>query len=73
MTRKKNIETIKDHLQKSSQSKGPVILRRTTCIDEIIKKFESQASIGPRNISIQSPITLPQATTSPFVAYVSPL
>ena len=40
-----------------------------TYIDKIIKKAESQASIGPRTIPIQIPITLPQAAASPSVAY----
>ena len=69
MTRKKKIETIQNNSKKSSQSQGLVILGRTTYIDEIIRKAESQASIGPRTISIQNPITLPQAVASPSVAH----
>ena len=69
MNRNKKIETIQNNTQKSSQSQGPVILGRTTYIDEIIKKAESQASIGPITISIQSPITLPQAEASPSIDY----
>ena len=46
-----------------------MILGRTTYIDEIIMKAESQASIGPITVSIQSPNTLPQAVASPSVAY----
>ena len=69
MSRKKNIETIQNHSQPSSQSKGPVILGRTTYMDEIIKKVKSQESIGPIIVSIQSPNALPQAAASPSVAY----
>ena len=46
-----------------------MILGRTTYIDEIIRKSESQESIWPITISIQSPITLPQATTSPPISH----
>ena len=46
-----------------------MILGRTTYIDEIIKKFESHASIGPRTISFQSPVTLPQAAVSPSATH----
>ena len=46
-----------------------MILGVKTYIDEIIKKYESQTSIGPRTISIQSPTMLPQAAASPFAAH----
>ena len=51
------------------KTKGTLILGRTTYIDEIIKKFESQASLAPRTTSIQSPNTLPQAVASPSAAH----
>ena len=49
--------------------KGPVILGRTTCIEEIVKRVESQASVGPKIFPTQSPTTLPQAAASPSVAH----
>ena len=46
-----------------------MILGRTTYIDKIIKKTESQASVGPRIIPTQSPTTLPQAAASSSAAH----
>ena len=40
-----------------------------TYTDEIIRKFESEASVGHRTIPIQSPNVLPQAVASPSVAH----
>ena len=69
MNRKKRIETNQNHPQKSVKPKRLVILGRTTYIDEIIKKFESQASLAPRTTSIQSPNTLPRVVASPSAAH----
>jgi hypothetical protein len=47
MTRKKDLEKPKPP-QKITKTQGSVIPGRSTFIDEIIKKGESQASVGPR-------------------------
>ena len=52
-----------------SKPKGSVVLGRTTFIDEIIRKVESQASIGPKIISKKSPTIIPQAVASPSTAH----
>jgi hypothetical protein len=47
MTRKKDLEKPKPP-QKTTKTQGSMIPGRSTFIDEIIKKGESQASVGPR-------------------------
>jgi hypothetical protein len=64
MTRKKDLEKPKPP-PKTTKTQGPVIPRRSAFIDEIIKKSESQASVGPRKGSIQ----IPQAVVSPNMAH----
>ena len=49
--------------------KGLVTLGRTTFIDNIIKKFESQPSVGPRKIASRQPTSSLQAIESPSVAF----
>jgi hypothetical protein len=47
MTKKKEPEKPKPP-PKTTKSQGPVAPGRSTFIDEIIRKDESQASVGPR-------------------------
>jgi hypothetical protein len=47
MARKKDLEKPKPP-PKITKTQGSVIPRRSTFIDKIIKKGESQASVGPR-------------------------
>jgi len=46
-----------------------VTLGRLTFIDEIVKKAESQPSVGPRKVTSRQPTSSLQATRSPFVAF----
>ena len=66
MNRNKNIETNQNHPLKSTKPKGPVTLGKTTYIDEINKKVESQASIGTRTIHVWSPTIVSQGASSPY-------
>jgi hypothetical protein len=61
MTRKKDLEKLKPP-PKITKTQGSVIPGRSTFIDEIIKKGESQASVGPRK-------RIPQALVSPTTAH----
>ena len=45
-------------------------LGRTTFIDEIIRKVESQASVGPKIIFEKCPTIIPSVTASPSTAHV---
>jgi len=45
-------------------------LGRSTFIDEILKKTESQPSVGPRKVASRQPTSSHQAIGSPFVAFV---
>jgi hypothetical protein len=65
MTRKKDLEKSKPS-PKITKTQGLVIPGRSTFIDEIIKKGESQASVGPR----KGPTRIPQATVSPTTTHV---
>jgi hypothetical protein len=47
MTKKKDLEKTTTP-QKITKSQGSVLLGRSTFIDDIIQKVESQAPIGPR-------------------------
>jgi len=51
MTKKKKLENNPILLPKPEKSKGPVTLGRSTFIDDILKKVESQPSVGPRNVA----------------------
>lgn len=52
-----------------SKAKGPVTLGRTTFIDEIYKKAESQPSVGYRKINSKQPTSSLQASGSPSEAF----
>ena len=54
---------------RSEKPKGPVTLGRTTFIENIIKKVESQPSVGPRKISSRQPTSSLRATKSPSIAF----
>ena len=59
MTKKKRVEKYLIPPPKSTKSKGSVTLERSTFIDEIIRKVESQSLVGPRIVSTTNPtITL---------------
>jgi hypothetical protein len=47
MTKKKEPEKLKPP-PKTTKAEGPVPPRRSTFLDEIIRKVESQASVGPQ-------------------------
>jgi hypothetical protein len=47
MTKKKDLEKPKPP-PKITKAQGPVLPGRSTFIDDIIRKDESQASVGPR-------------------------
>jgi hypothetical protein len=64
MNRKKDLEKPK-HPPKITKTQGLVIPGRSTFIDEIIKKGESQASVGTR----KGPTQIPQAVVSPTMAH----
>jgi len=51
MSRNKKIEKDQNPPPKSIKPKGLMKLMRSTFIDEIIRKEESQALVGPRTIS----------------------
>ena len=69
MTRKKNIETSLNPPSKSTKPKGPVTLGRKIFIDEIIRKVESQASVGPKIFFERIPTIIPKAADSPSTTY----
>ena len=69
MTKQKRPEKNIKPPSKPEKAKGPVTLGRTTFIDEIYKKTESQPSVGlKKNISKQPTSSL-QATGSPSIAF----
>ena len=49
--------------------KGPVTLGRTTFIDKIIKRAESQPLVGPRKVASRQPTSSIRAIESPYVAF----
>jgi len=63
----KIISNLHSNLKKPSGR--PVTLGRTTFIDEIYKKTESQPSVGLRKINSKQPTNSLQATGSPSVAF----
>jgi len=69
MTKQKKTEKNPKPPSKIEKAKGPVTLGRTTFIDEIYKKVESQPSVGPRRINSKQPTSSLQATGSPSVAF----
>lgn len=70
MTGNKKIEKDQNPPPKSTKPKGSVNLGRSTFIDEIVRKAESQASIGLEIVSRKIPTVIPQATVSSSVAHV---
>ena len=54
---------------KIEKPKGLVTLGQTTFIDEILKRTESQPSVGPRRVISRQPTSSIQATESPFEAF----
>lgn len=69
MTRNKKIKKYQNPPPKSTKPKGSVNLGRSTFIDEIIRKAQSQASIGPLTISIKSPTIIPHKAGSQSATY----
>ena len=70
MSRNKKIEKDQNPPPKSIKPKGLMKLMRSTFIDEIIRKEESQALVGPRTISRKIPTEIPQAADLPSTPYV---
>ena len=54
---------------KTEKPKGPVTLGRATFIDEILKKTESQPSVGFKRTTSRQPTSSLQATKSPSEAF----
>lgn len=54
----------------SEKAKGLVTLGRSTFIDKILKKAESQPSIGPRKFASRQPTSSLHAIGSPSIAFV---
>jgi len=69
MTKKKKFENNPKPLPKSDKSKGTVTLGRSTFIENIIKKDESQPSVGPRKVASRQPIGSLRAKDSPSIAF----
>ena len=69
MTKQKKLEKNIKPPAKPEKAKGPVTLGRTTFIDEIYKKNESQPSVGIRKINSRQPTSSLQATASPSGAF----
>ena len=66
MTKQKKLE--KDQ-KPPSKAKGPVTLGRTTFIDEIYKKADSQPSVGYKKVNCKQPTSSLQASGSPSEAF----
>ena len=66
LTRKSKQDKIPPKLEKP---KGPVTLGRTTFIDKILKKTESQPSVGPRKVISRQPTSSLQTTESSSIAF----
>ena len=66
MNRKSKQDKIPPKLEKH---KGQVTLGRRTFIDEILKKTESQPSVGRKKVISRQPTASLQATESPSVAF----
>ena len=69
MTKQKKLEKNIKPPAKPEKAKGPMTLGRTTFIDEIYKKTESQPLVGLRKIHSKQPTSSLQATASPSGAY----
>lgn len=69
MTKKKNPENNLKPLLKLDKDKVLVTLGRLTFIDKILKKTESQPSVGPRKATSIPPTSSLQAIGSPSVAF----
>ena len=69
MTKKKRRESNTIPHPKSEKSKGPVTLGWSTFIDSILRKAESQPSVGPRTVASREPTISLRAIGSPSVAY----
>ena len=69
MTRNKKIEKDYNPPPKFAKPKGSVNLGRSTFIDKIIRKAESQALVGPQTIYGKSPTIIPRAIGLPSVSY----
>lgn len=70
MTRNRKIEKEHNPPPKPTKPKGSVNLGRMTFIYKIVRRAESQASIGFQAIPVKSFIAIPQAVGSPFAAYI---
>jgi len=70
MTWNGKIEMDQNPAAKSTKSKGSVNLWRMAFIDEIVRKAESQASVGIQAVSRKSPTIVPQVAGSPSTAYI---
>ena len=69
MTKQKKPEKNPKPLPKPEKAKGPVTLGRSTYIDEIYKKVESQPSVGPKKVTPKQPTSSLQASGSPSEAF----
>ena len=69
MTKQKNPEKNPKPLPKSDKAKRPLTLGWSTFIDEILKKAESQPSVGPRKVTSRQLTSSLQATGSPSIAF----
>ncbi len=69
MTKEKKLEKNIKPSAKPEKAKGPVTLGRTTFIDEIYKKTESQPSVGLKKINSKQPTSSLQATALPSGAF----
>lgn len=69
MTRNKMTEKEQNPLPKSTKPTGLVNLRRMIFIVEIIRRGESQASVGFHAILGKSSTAIPQAAGPPFAAH----
>ena len=55
MNKKERLEKDKIPPSKLEKPKGPVTLGRSTFIDEILRKDESQSSVGPQIVAVKHP------------------
>jgi len=69
MTKQKNPEKNLKPPPKPDKAKGLVTLGRLTFIDEILKKAESQPSVGPRKAASRQPTSSLWAKESPSVVF----
>ena len=69
MTKQKKPKKNPKPLPKPDKAEGPVTLGRSTFIDDIIKKAESQPSVGSRKVASRQPTNSLRATKSPSVAF----